>query len=619
MKKNTLLLVFLLTVYVTYGQEKADDSSVIVYPCTQFSVSRPLIELMESENIVMESSEPWFAPDKEHRLPQHFQFSAEDGPEYGNDPATIQSQQGRSVAIPVLTSWLGLGAGQCPPDPSGSAGLNHYVQTCNTNPFKIFDKTTGTQIGIVQNIQSLWTPTANLCCDPIVLYDKYADRWVLTALNNGTTAYIAVSTSPDPTGTYYTYSFSGLPSDFYDYPKLSIWADGYYLTYNLYNSDRIFCYERPKLIIGDSTARLVNTTFNPGNGNYTSFWAPLPADADGQLPPAGSPLPFFAFSDNAWGGGNIDGVKIWTLAIDWIPAIPATTITQLPPIPTAAFDASYHPTWLDVPQPGSGQRLDGVGGIVMYRAQWRKWVGFNTVLLNWGVKISESPRQRAIKWVELRQNQSDSTWSLYQEGIYNPFPAASEWMGSIAMDDSGSIALCYSKSDSAGGIYPSLAFTARLKTDPLGVMTFGETIAEAGTTPSTSCSMRYGDYSHTSMDPDGITFWHTGCYVSSGIKTRIYSFRIPYTVSVAENEKHTSFSVTQMGNTLNVKGSNILSSKEMVVDLFDREGRMINGRTVNPAAGNLEASIDVANVAKGAYLVRIGNTDFQKVIKVMID
>src|SRR5262249_45186247 len=150
----------------------------------------------------------------------------------------------------------------------------------------------------------------------------------------------------------------------------------------------------------------------------------------------------------AWGGGQIDGVKIWNMSVNWASATPTATVSGPVVIATSSFDASYDSNWDDISQPGTSQKLDGIGGVCIFRAQWRSWVGYNTVVLDWGVKLSTT--QRSLKWVELRQDQSTGTWSLYQEGIYSP-DASSRWIGSMAMDDNGSIALCYTKSSSAAG------------------------------------------------------------------------------------------------------------------------------------------------------------------------
>jgi PKD repeat protein len=526
MKKCTLLLGILLLCSVVFSQKitppKADPTLVIT--CTDFHITKPLSELSKEFPFVEPKQDKWErireSADRKNRVPQKFVHSAEENQElYGNDPASIQDKMGgvsNNNKAPIK-NWPGQGAaGFRPTDPSGAAGPNHYIQAINGTPFRVFNKTTGANM-LTANIGTLWaSPTPN-DGDPIVMYDKYADRWFISQFGQtGNRIYIAISQTPDPLGAYYTYTFTS--PQFPDYLKFGIWADGYYMTSNQ-GTDRVFCFERSQMLVGNPSARAVSQTFV--TGATSAFFVPLPADADAGLPAAGTPCPFFSYSDNAWGGGAIDGVKIWNMAVTW-GATPAATITALPAIPTAGFDASYDAGWNDISQPGTSQKLDGIGGVATYRAQWRQWAGYNTVLLNWGVKISAT--QRSIKWVELRQNQTTGTWSLYQEGTYTP-DAHSRWLGSICMDNNGSIALCYAKSSTS--VYPSLCYTGRAASDPLGQMTVAETVAAAGTGSETSGN-RYGDYSQTSLDPDGITFWHTGEYtLTSGTTTRVYSFQLP--------------------------------------------------------------------------------------------
>ncbi|PKP01300.1 MAG: hypothetical protein CVU11_15580, partial [Bacteroidetes bacterium HGW-Bacteroidetes-6] len=192
-------------------------------------------------------------------------------------------------------------------------------------------------------------------------------------------------------------------------------------------------------------------------------------------------------------------------------------------VATSAFDATYNSSWNDVTQPGTTQKLDGIGGVPTYRAPWRSWTGYNSLLMNWGVLINSTTGQRALKWIELRQNQSTGVWSLYQEGTYMP-DNDTRFIGSMAMDNNGSIGMSYAKSSSS--TYPGLYYTGRLASDPLGQMTFTEQTIIAGSSSQTSMN-RYGDYFHLCLDPDGVTFWGTGEYISSGVKTRIYSFQLP--------------------------------------------------------------------------------------------
>src|SRR5437868_851519 len=127
MKKITLLVSSFFAVGAVLAQQS--DNSVTVVPCSYFGISRPLSELMVQDQAQSTTDEPWFSPDREHRVAQEFQFTAADGPTYGNDPNTIQTKGGDRMQVAVLTNWAGQGSGQCPPDPSGEVGPNYYVQT----------------------------------------------------------------------------------------------------------------------------------------------------------------------------------------------------------------------------------------------------------------------------------------------------------------------------------------------------------------------------------------------------------------------------------------------------------------------------------------------------------
>ena len=258
------------------------------------------------------------------------------------------------------------------------------------------------------------------------------------------------------------------------------------------------------MLAGNPSSRALYTNFSPPEGS--GFFCPLPGDAaDGTLPPSGLPCPIFSYSDNGWGTGFSDAVNIYQMSVNW--AAPSSSITFVAALPTVSFDASYNSSWNDVTQPGTTQKLDGIGGVCMYRAQWKSWSGYNTVLLNWAVRISST--QRSIKWVELRRNVSTNTWSIYQEGIYAP-GTDTRWMGGIAMDNNGSIALAYIKSSST--TYPGLYYTGRRSCDPLGTLPITEEVVVTGTGSQTGTN-RVGDYAHLALDPDGITFWYTGEYM----------------------------------------------------------------------------------------------------------
>ncbi|REK49829.1 MAG: hypothetical protein DWQ48_06850 [Bacteroidetes bacterium] len=521
-------LLFLLTILfycaeIFAQQNPVTKSEGYIVPI-EFKVTRPLIELAKEfpvdENKPHKKGE---SKDKKHRVPQKFEFTGEDGPEYGNDPEKIQSEMGGIPGRAPIANWAGQTAtGFRPYDPSGAPGPNHYIQMINSTTFKVYNKTTGAVL-LTMTLGNLWSPATGNNGDPIVMYDKAADRWFLAQFGTSTDRriYIAVSATSDPLGSYYTSTYTS--PQFPDYLKFSVWWNGYYMTSNQ-STQKVFCFERDAMLAGNPSARSVSVNYSPPK---SGFFCPLPGDAaDGILPPPGTPCPIFSYSDNGWGGGNIDAINIYNMSVDWVPATPVASISLAANVIPSAFDASYDPSWNDVSQPGTTQKLDGIGGVFMYRAQWKSWSGYNTIVLNWAVKISAT--QRSIKWAELRQNQSTGTWSLFQEGTYVP-DAATRWMGGIAMDNNGSIGLSYMKSD-ATSIYPGLYYTGRRACDPLGTMPITETLVVAGTGYQTGTN-RNGDYAQTSLDVDGITFWHTSEYMGgssggSAARTRIFSYQI---------------------------------------------------------------------------------------------
>lgn len=617
MKKRSLLISGIFLAGIINAQNIQDDGKVEVLTPVSFHITKPLSEIAAENPIdeeAMERAEKVESSDRMHRQPQTFLYTAEkDGPAYGNDPSSIQTKNGNRMLMPPIANWQAQSGGGCPPDPSGAAGPNHYVQSVNATPVKIYSKT-GTTMLTITSMGSLWSPAVGNMGDPIIMYDRYADRWFLSQFGSSggvNYIYIAISQTANPTGSYYAYTFTS--TQFPDYLKFSVWADGYYMTSNT-STDRVFVFERDQMLLGNPSARAVNKTF--ATGSVSGFFCPLPADADGGLPPLGTPLPFFSYYENSWGGG-VDAIKVWSMTTTW-GTTPAATISTATSIPTALFDGTYDPSWNDIQQPTGTQKLDGIGGVLTYRAQWRKWTGYNTVVLNWGVKVSST--QRSIKWVELRQDQTTNAWSLWQEGTYTP-DALNRWVGSIAMDDNGSIGLCYAVCGPTPATSASLRYTGRLASDPLGQMTFAEQTAVTGSGVQTGCGNRFGDYSQTTLDPDGITFWHTGEYlISGGPRTRVYSFQLPLPTGINEAASLVQLNVSISGNELIVKGDNLGSDDETVVDLFDISGRQITGKSVMPSGNSLQASFDVSALAEGTYLVRIGRkgTSFQKVSKVVI-
>ena len=572
--------------------------------CSKFFITPPIKNLAEED--FGENPPMKIGKDRQKR---EYEINPEAGPEV-EDPArqVVYGSSAASVNIEVNTQGIN---GGFPPDPSGAIGPNHFVQAVNTT-YGVYE-TDGSTASFPFSLSTLWSGSSN-DGDPIVMYDQFVDRWFISQFQTDNNAIlIAVSVTPDPQEEYYAYEFelSGFP----DYPKYSIWGDAYYMSANSFGHDAV-AFEREKMIAGDPTASMI--AINTPNMPTGNFYSMLPADADGELPPIGTPNYFFFPGDNSWGGNSTDHIRVYEMSIDWDnPNSSSMTLSQQ--IDTDAFNANFTNSWNDIEQPDSNQKLDAVAGIFTYRAQYRKWINYNTVVLTMVVDLNGFD-DAGIRWYELRQSDIDGDigdWYIHQQGTYAPDDNHNRWLASASMDDFGNIAMAYS----IGGedLSASIAITGRQRWDPLGEMTIEEVIAIEGT-GAQSGGNRFGDYAHMTLAPDGETFWFTGEYIANGSRrTRIISFTINDPLSTNDlTESNIQNSIYQNGENLEVKINALPSNERIQLEVFDLNGSMISKTFATPSSNSVNTSVNISGLADGAYLIRFGNENYQVVEKVVI-
>ncbi len=464
---------------------------------------------------------------------------------YTSDPV-LQSVTGPTAMPAPLTSFNGLGNlnGVHPPDTQGdigydpATGTKYYVQWVNLS-FAIWNVTnTPTLVYGPVTGNTLWQGFGGVCettnhGDPITLFDPLANRWLMTQFSIGGPYYqcIAISQTADPTGAWYRYAFLVSPTKMNDYPKFGVWPDGYYMTVNqftggtLWGGAGVFVFERAKLLAGDPTASFQYFDLYNVNPNFGGM---LPSDLDGPtLPPAGAPNYFMEVDDSTWIGPN-DAIRLWKFHVDW--ANPANTTFGINGQPNAVLNTTaWTPlctsTRSCIPQPGTSVKLDAIGDRLMYRLAYRNFGTHESLVVNHTVNAGSG--LAGVRWYEVRD--PGGTPAIYQQGTYAP-DSTHRWMGSIAMDGQGNIALGYSASSTS--VYPSVRYAGRLANDPLGTLPQAETSLVAGSGVQTSSQNRWGDYSMMGIDPvDDCTFWYTQEYMAtSGTapwSTRIGSFRFP--------------------------------------------------------------------------------------------
>jgi hypothetical protein len=453
-----------------------------------------------------------------------------------------------------------------PPDPVGAAGLTQYVQMVNDathgSLVAIFNKTNPDPGSTAQpfGFSDLW-PSGNPCSlyplgDPVVVYDQLADRWILSQLTRppappyyqciaiSKTANAVPPATPEPDG-WYLYSFAVHPSKFNDYPKLSMWPDAYYMTANQFTNPftpseayagvGVWAFERDKMLLGQP-ARFVYFDLTNLNPDYFGL---LPAGLLGFTPPPAGAPGYFASVDQDWPGVGTDGVlHLFEFRVNWAnPA--ASTFAWVKDLVTQPFDwyiSNY--TFLTIPQPYPSRRLDDLADRLMMPLWYRNFGPYESLVANHTIDVNNAPPtvygRAGVRWYEIRGGAVNTTLAdatLYQQGDVGRFSSSEHrWMGSVAVDRAGNLALGYSVSSTR--LYPEIRVTGRLNSDPPGEMPQGERTLQTGGGSQTSVYGRWGDYSAMTLDPvDDCTFWYTNEYnLETGEivwGTNISSFRFP--------------------------------------------------------------------------------------------
>ena len=416
-----------------------------------------------------------------------------------------------------------LGFAVVPPDTNGAVGVTQFVQIVNLT-FAVYDKRTGTTTLGPAAINTIWKGFGGPCeagngGDPIVLHDQIAGRWLISQLQFNSTftsnqQCIAVSASSDATGSYNRYEFdfgANLP----DYPKFGVWPDAYYYTANIFPSGHMFAgaeacaFDRAAMLVGNPAGMICFQ-------NPPSVASLLPSDLDGRtLPPTGSPNFLLEIADSS-------DLDLFQFHVDFANPFNSSFIGPIT-VPVAPFSEICNRAinLACIPEPPPGEKVDSLGDRLMFRLVYRNFGDHESLLVNH--TVAGGPLA-GVRWYEIR-SPSVSPFVFQQGTVVDP--DINFWMGSIAMDKAGNIALGFSASST--NLEPSVELVGRVPTDPPGTME-GPTVAVTGTGVQQASFHRWGDYSSMGVDPkDDCTFWYTQEYYrtsgSFNWSTRITAFK----------------------------------------------------------------------------------------------
>lgn len=521
-------LFLALGISAQYDQTSFSGAEEI--PMVYLGESPALIDLVIDENQehpVVKKTNPGYTPKSDWHLNAHTNPAALP---LGADPVHQQTyaapatEAQRAQVLGVNQDGI-VDSGFSPADPTLDVGPNHVIQMTNG--------TSGARIQIYDKSGNILVPNFFLDAlfngdgagDPIVMYDELADRWFLSEFQSGgNNLYVAVSTTSDPTSTFHLYTFTA-PS-FPDYPHYSIWNDAYLLTTNE-NVPACYALDRTAMLSGGAA---VSQRFSLPLFGTLFFQTGTPVSLSGTTaPPAGQPGYIMRLRDDGWTPATTDALEMWEFNIDFANSA-NTTLNLVQEITPSAFDSELcsYTGFSCIPQPGTGIQLDPLLEVLMNRVYYRNFGTHESIVTTHTIDVDGTDRA-GIRWYELRRTGGTSgSWSIYQEGTYSP-DADGRFMGSIAINADGDIALAYNVSSSTR--FPSLAYTGRREFSPLGTMPNPETIIVNG--GGSNFSNRYGDYNQLNWDATGGNFWFTGMYNPSvNWSTRVAEFSLDLPVLV---------------------------------------------------------------------------------------
>jgi hypothetical protein len=506
------------------------------------------------------------------------------------EPGPVITPQANAPAPAPLNVFEGLdrfnwGAGS-PPDTNGDVGKDYYIQTVNTS-IGIFRKSDGfMEAAFTFNTFMSQGNFGNLCDtnnfgDPVVLYDTFEDRWIITDFaflvdgsgNSIGPAYqcIAASKGGNPiTDGWNFYSIKS--SDFLnDYPKFGIWPDGLYMSANMFTfgpsvfqTARAWAFNKAQMYAGSPTVKVL--IFNVPGGDFTAV--PSNARLQTGTPPPGRPNLYVSTQL------FLNALAVYKFHVDWNNLGSSTFSGPDTPLsPTSWPNANV----ANVPQSGTSQLLDALQIRSMVQNQYTNYGGVESLWVPHTVRRANTSGFAAPRWYQADVTGGTVAANLVQATTWDPDGAnvMHRWMPSLALDRAGDLAMGYSTSSSS--TFPSIKYAGRLAGDTINSFSQTEQLFFAGTASQLS-STRWGDYSSMTLDPDGCTFWYTTEY-ATGLDTPPVP---PATVSPGFNQRWK----TKFGNIGIFPGCTVVGAGGDVSGTVtvNPGGAPITGATVNLGA-----------------------------------
>ena len=552
--KRALSVVAIVVGFIVAGALAAQEREAarVTAPAARFSGRPAQLELRRAGSMTMDlrtlpqTRAPMLErPEREE--PEIERVELPGGPPQVAAPSTLVAA---AAAPPPSLDFAGLdfatwGAGH-PPDTVGDVGPTYFIQTINTS-IGIYLKTGGAPVAAFTfNTFMSQGSFGNLCDtnnfgDPVILYDSFEDRWIITDFAfqldgsgnvmkpPGAFQCFAASKTGDPVlGGWNFYSLP-ITDVLGDYPKFGIWPDGLYMSANIFGfpswgsflNVRVFALNKAQMYAGNPTVQVV--TFDVPDLNEFTL---LPSNARLQTgtPPPGTPNYFVS----TW--EFLNALTVYKFHVDWNNLFASTFTGPDAPLAATSWPNAAVP---NAPSQG-GNALDVLQIRAMMQNQYSNLGGVESLWVPHTVRRGNTTGFAAPRWYQVDVTGGTVAANLPQAATWDPDGAnvIYRFMPSLAVDRAGDLALGYSTSSST--TKPAIKYAGRLAGDPVNTFSQTEQVLIQGTgTQTGSCGgtcTRWGDYSAMSLDPDGCTFWYTNMYyITDGLnhQTRIGKFAYP--------------------------------------------------------------------------------------------
>jgi hypothetical protein len=430
--------------------------------------------------------------------------------------------------------FLNFGAGR-PPDTNGDVGPTYFIQSVNTS-MGIYRKSDNVRVAAL-SLDTFMSQGnfGNLCDtdnfgDPVVLYDSFEDRWVITDFafqldgsNNvvfppGMFQCFAVSKTSDPVSGGWNFYSINTTGGLGDYGKFGIWPDGIYMTVNMFDyaasgsfqNVRVYAFNKAQMYANATAPQVVSFDLPPDE------FTVLPANARLQTgtPPPGTPNLYSV----VWQFANV--ISTYKFHVDWN-SISLSTFTG--PFDTLA-PTSFAVGPETVPAMG-GLNNDTLSHRLMMQNQYTNIGGVESLWNSHTVQGS-SVIQAAVRYYQVNVTGGTIAANTTQAATHNP-DTTNRYMPSLALNRLGDMMIGYNASSTT--LKPAIRYAGRLAADPVNTLPQTETSLIEGGGAQTFTN-RWGDYSTMTLDPDGCTFWFTSEYYAvngTDWQTRIGSFKFP--------------------------------------------------------------------------------------------